>query len=625
MADKYDFSGWATKNDLLCSDGRTIRRDAFKDCDGMVVPLVWSHIHNDPDNVLGHALLKNEPEGVKTYCTFNNTPKAQTAKALVDHGDITNLSIYANKLKQKGGDVLHGVIREVSLVLSGANPGALIDFPSLEHGEDEETEAYIFTDEAIFIAHSEDFEEEELEEPEELSHEDKEEKDEDMADEAKNTNGGEKTVQDVFDSMTEEQKNVCYFMIGQALEDAGVDVDDEGEDMKHNVFDNDYERDDVLTHADQATILNMAKQPGMSFQTALNAYAAENGFEADSLQHDAVSSGFVQPGAGVTGYTVEALFPEYKDVRPGAPELITSDQGWIETVLSKVHKSPISRIRTQQVDIRNIDELRAKGYQKGKQKAQTGNFQLVRRTHDPQTIYVKSALHRDDIVDITDFDYVQYLYNIDKMNLNEELAMAIMLGDFRADNADDKISPAHIQPIWTDDELYTMHHDLDVAAMRESLQGTETGSYFGDNYVYAEALIEKLLYARETMKGTGTPDFYMTPHMLNVMLLARDRNGRRIFSSKAELASALNVGQIITAEQFANRIRTDSSNNQHKLLGICVNLSDYSLGATKGGEITHFTDFDIDFNQQKSLLETRCSGALTRVYSAVVIEEPYSA
>ena len=625
MAANYDFSGWATKNDLLCSDGRTIRKDAFKDCDGMVVPLVWSHIHNDPDNVLGHALLRNEPEGVRTYCTFNDTPRGRTAKALVEHGDITNLSIYANKLKQKGGDVLHGVIREVSLVLSGANPGAVIDFPSIEHSDDEETEAYIYTDEGIFIAHSENDESEEMPEEhseEELKHEDKEEKDEDMAD------NGEKTVQDVFDSMTEEQKNVCYFMIGQALEDAGVDVDDEGEeeeDMKHNVFDNDYERDDVLTHADQADILNLAKQPGMSFQTALNAYAADHGFEADSLQHDAVSSGFIQPGVGVTGYTVEALFPEYKDVRPGAPELITSDQGWIGTVLSKVHKSPISRIRTQQVDIRNIDTLRAKGYAKGKQKAQTGNFQLVRRTTDPQTIYVKSALHRDDIIDITDFDYVQYLYGIDKMNLNEELATAIMLGDARSDEAEDKIHPEHIRPIWTDDELFTIHVDLDVSAMREALQGTETGSYFGDNYVYAEALIEKLLYARENMKGTGTPDFYMTPHMLNVMLLARDRNGRRIFSSKAELASALNVGSIITAEQFANKIRTDGSNNQHKLLGICVNLADYSLGATKGGEITHFTDFDIDFNQQKSLLETRCSGALTRVYSAVVVEEPYTA
>lgn len=435
----------------------------------------------------------------------------------------------------------------------------------------------------------------------------------------------EKTVQDVFDELTEEQKNVVYFMIGQALEDAGVDVDDEGEDedMKHNVFDNDYDRSDVLTHADQAQILEMAKQPGMSFQTALETFASNNGLEGE-LMHDAVSvSGFQQPGAGVTGLTVEALFPEYKDVRPGAPELITNDQGWVGTVLGKVHKSPISRIRTSQVDIRNIDALRAKGYKKGEKKAIAGNFKVVRRTTDPQTVFVRSDLHRDDVVDITDFDYVQYLYNIDKMNLNEELAMAIMVGDRRDDESADKIFPEHIRPIWTDDELFTMHHDIDIEAMRETLQGTETGSYFGDNFVYAEALIEQVLYAREKFKGTGTPDFYMTPHMLNVMLLARDRNGHRIFSSKAELASALNVGQIVTAEQFADLDpRVDDENKKHKLLGLCVNLADYSLGATKGGEITHFTDFDLDFNLLKSLLETRCSGALTRVYSAIAIEEP---
>ena len=624
MRAKYDFSGWATKNDLKCSDGRTIRKNAFAEQNGQTVPLVWQHMHNDPLNVLGHALLENRDEGVYAYCTFNDTEGGKNAKILVEHGDVSALSIYANKLQQTGGNVMHGVIREVSLVLAGANPGALIDFPVLAHGEENETEAVIYTGEDIYLAHSEDFEEEEPEveeeaeeEPEEEKpeEEEKEEPKEDVKEEdpiehsdkeGEDMADSEKTVQDVFDSMTDEQKDVCYFMIGQALEDAGVEIDEEGEDeeMKHNVFDDEYERDDVLTHADQANILEMAKQPGMSFKTALDAFADQNGLEGE-LMHDALSSGFVQPGPGVTGLTVEALFPEYKDVRPGAPELITSDQGWISVVLNKVHKSPISRVRTSQVDIRGIDELRARGYKKGKEKQQTGNFQLVRRTHDPQTIYVKSALHRDDIIDITDFDYVQYLYNIDKMQLNEELAMAIMLGDFRSDEAEDKIQPAHIQPIWTDDELYTKHVDLDVAAMRESLQGTETGSYFGDNYVYAEALIEKLLYARETMKGTGTPDFYMTPHMLNVMLLARDRNGRRIFSSKAELASALNVGQIVTAEQFADRIRTDSNNAQHKLLGICVNLADYTVGATKGGEITHFTDFDIDFNQHKSLLEIR--------------------
>lgn len=383
--------------------------------------------------------------------------------------------------------------------------------------------------------------------------------------------------------------------------------------MKHNVFDQEQTNTDVLTHADQEDIVRLAKTSQVgSFQTALAMYADDN-----NLQHDAVSSGFVQTGDG----NVTLLFPEYKDVRPGAPELITNDQGWISVVMSKVHKSPISRIRTGQVDIRKIETLRAKGYQKGKEKKLTGNFKLVRRTTDPQTVYVKNALHRDDIIDITDFDYVQYLYGIDKMMLNEELATAIMLGDGRDDGDADKISPEHIRPIWLDDDLYTLHVDLDMAAARKELQGTNTGANFGENYILAEALINTVLYARENYKGSGTPDFFCTPHMLNVMLLARDMNGRRIYSSKAELASALNVGTIVTAEQFEGKTRTTSDNKTKKLLGIIVNLADYSLGATKGGEVTHFTQFDIDFNQEKSLLETRCSGALTRVYSAITIEE----
>jgi HK97 family phage prohead protease len=635
MRAKYDFSGWATKNDLKCSDGRTIRKNAFAEQDGQTVPLVWQHMHNDPLNVLGHALLENRDEGVYAYCTFNDTEGGKNAKILVEHGDVSALSIYANKLKQTGGNVMHGVIREVSLVLAGANPGALIDFPSLAHGEEDSSEAVIYTGEDIFLAHSEDFEEEneEQEEPEEEKEEAPEEVKEEEPLEHADKEGdemadSEKTVQDVFDELNEEQKNVVYFMIGQALEDAGVDVEDEGEeeDMKHNVFDNEYDRSDVLTHADQGDILNLAKQPGMTFQSALSAFAEQNGMEGE-LMHDAVSvSGFYQTPPTLGALTVDALFPEYKDVRPGAPELITNDQGWIGTVLSKVHKSPISRIRTGQVDIRKIDDLRARGYQKGNKKSITGNFQLVRRTTDPQTIYVKSQLHRDDIIDITDFDYVQYLYNIDRMNLNEELATAIMVGDGRSDESADKIFPEHIRPIWTDDELFTMHHDLDVEAMKETLQGEETGSFFGQNFILAEAFIEKVLYAREKFKGTGTPDCYMDPHMLNVMLLARDRNGHRIFSSKAELASALNVNSIVTAEQFADLApRKDGSNNYHKLLALIVNLADYSLGSTKGGEITHFTDFDIDFNLQKSLLETRCSGALTRVYSAIAIEQPAEA
>lgn len=384
--------------------------------------------------------------------------------------------------------------------------------------------------------------------------------------------------------------------------------------MKHNVFDRGQIDTDVLSHADQEVIISLAKSNQVgSFQTALQIYADEN-----NLQHDATSGGFVQTGDG----NVTLLFPEYKDVRPGAPELITNDQGWISVVMRKVHKSPISRIRTGQVDIRKIDSLRAKGYEKGKQKKQAGNFKLVRRTTDPQTVYVKNALHRDDIVDITDFDYVQYLYGIDKMMLNEELATAIMLGDGREDGDEGKISPDHIRPIWLDDDLYTLHVDLDVEGAKKELQGTNTDVSFGINYIMAEALINTVLYARENYKGTGTPDLFITPHMLNVMLLARDMNGRRIYSSKAELASALNVGEIVTAEQFEGKTRTTSDNKTKKLLCIIANLADYSLGATKGGEVTHFTQFDIDFNQEKSLLETRCSGALTRVYSAIAIEDP---
>ena len=606
--ENYDFSGWATRNDLLCGDGRTIRRNAFKDDDGATVPLVWNHQHNDPENVLGHALLENRDDGVYAYCTFNDTEAGQAAKTLVQHGDVRSLSIYANKLKQMGKDVIHGKIRELSLVLAGANPGAYIDFV-MAHGEDSEDGFIASYDEsAIVVCHSS---ETKAEEPT------KKEEDTKMAEDPKKTEDGEKTVQDVIDSMTEEQKTVMYAMVGQALEEAGVtdeEEDEEEKDMKHNVFDKDTEtQGNFLSHSDQEDILKMAKSTQVgSFQAALEIYADDN-----DLQHDAISSGFVQQGSG----NVYNLFPEYKEVRPGAPELITNDQGWISVVMNKVHKSPISRIRTSQVDIRNIDTLRAHGYTKGKQKKQTGNFSLVRRTTDPQTVYVKSALHRDDIIDITDFDYVQYLYNIDRMQLNEELATAIMLGDGREEGAEDKISAEHIRPIWLDDELYTIHVDIDTAALKAELQGTDTGTYFGKNFIEAESMVNTILYAREKYKGTGTPDLFITPHRLNMMLLARDRNGHRIYSSKAELASALNVGGIYTAEQFEGKVRTADESKKKKLHALICNLADYSLGATKGGEITHFTQFDIDFNQQKSLLETRCSGALTRVYSAIAIEE----
>lgn len=609
---KYDFGGWATRNDLQCADGRVIKKDAFKGQNGQTVPLVWMHNHADPANVLGLAHLENRDEGVYAFCEFNDTESGKTARELVKHGDVQSLSIFANQLKQAGHDVVHGIIREVSLVLAGANPGAFID-DVVMHG-DGETGIVIGYNEMIMgrLEHSAD----------ELDKKKEEEKIEpnDKSDNGEKKDDKVETIEDIFKSMNEKQQTAVFAMMAEFVDKENPKKEDDeskgGDDnMKHNVFDTD-KRDDksFLSHADQEEILKLAKTSQVgTFQSALEIYANEN-----ALQHDALASGFAQTGDG----NVTLLFPEYKDVRPGAPELITNDQGWITTVMNKVHKSPISRIRTRQADIRNIDTLRAKGYKKGKEKAQAGNFKLVRRTTDPQTVYIKDALNRDDIVDITDFDYVSYLYNIDRMMLNEELATAIMLGDGRDDGDEGKISPDHIRPIWLDDDLYTIHVDLDVAAAKKELQGTNTAANFGENYIIAEAMINTALYARENYKGTGTPDLFITPHMLNQMLLARDINGRRIYSSKAELATALNVGSINTAEQFEGKTRTTSDNNKKKkLVAIIANLADYSLGATKGGEVTHFTQFDIDFNQEKSLLETRCSGALTRVYSAIAIEE----
>lgn len=608
----YDFSGYATRNDLLCEDGRTIRKDAFKDNDGATVPLIWNHNHKDSQAVLGHALLENRKDGVYAYCTFNDTEEGEHAKQLVHNGDVRSLSIYANKLKQVGGDVIHGSIKELSLVLAGSNPGAYIDFV-MAHGEDEDDGLWANYDEnALVIYHSSEKESEENKMNKEELNQQKRRED--------NNEKKEKTIREVFNELTKEQQEVVYAFIGMALEDANKNENDDEEgdgNMKHNVFDNDERKQDYLSHSAQEDIIKLAKSSQVgSLQTALEIYADSNG-----LQHDALSGGFAQSGTG----NVTMLFPEYQEVRPGAPELITNDQDWISVVMSKVHKSPISRIRTSQVDIRNINDLRAKGYKKGKEKSLAGNFKLVRRTTDPQTVYVKNALHRDDIIDITDFDYVKYLYNIDRIMLNEELATAMMLGDGRDEGAEDKIAPDKIRPIWTDDDLYTIHVDLDIDKAKKELQGTGTGVSFGENYIYAEAIINTVLHARENYKGSGTPDFFMTPHMLNVMLLARDMNGRRIYSSKAELASALNVGNIYTAEQFEGKTRTTTDSKKKKILGIIVNLADYSLGATKGGEVTHFTQFDIEFNQEKSLLETRCSGALTRVYSAIAIEEDVTA
>jgi len=592
MGKNFDFSGWATKANLKCSDGRVISPGAFKDMDGATVPLVWGHNHSDPMCVLGNAVLEHRDEGMYTYGTFNDTEQGRNAKTLVEHGDVVALSICANKLEQDGDTVMHGIIREVSLVLAGANPGAFID-SVIMHGE-ESDEAIIYTGEELV-----------------LNHADEEKKgNKKMEDKKVTSNEDEKTVAEVFDTLTEEQKNVVYALIGMAMEDNennedGDDADDKGgNSMKHNVFDVE-ENNDVLTHADQEDIIALAKSNNVgSLRTAMRIFAEERG---DILEH------------GIN--SIETLFPEYKDVRPGAPELITRDQTWIDSVLGKAHKSPISRIRTRQADARGAD-IRAKGYQKTKEKGFIGNLNLLNRTTDPQTIYVKDKLERDDIVDITDFDVVDYQYRVMRMALNEELATAIMIGDGREAGDEQKIYETHVRPIWKDDELYTIHADVDIAAARAELQGTNTAANFGDNYVYAEAIIAAALYARENYKGSGSLDFYCTPHLLNVMLLARDLNGRRIYESKSDLAAALNVNTIHTVEQFEGKVRTDSKNKQKKLLGIFVNMTDYQIGSTKGGQITNFEDFDIDFNQYKYLMETRVSGALTKIQSAIVLEEP---
>lgn len=604
MKKKFDFSGWATRNNLKCSDGRVILQDAFKDNDGDTVPLVWNHQHNAPENIIGHALLENRDGGVYAYCSLNNTEQGELAKELVRNGDITALSIYANKLKQRGSNVLHGAIREVSLVLAGANPGAYIDSINLAHGEDsDDAEAIIYTGEDIFLAHSSEDDE-------------TTEKGKDNVANTDETKKSEKTVKDVFDEFTEEQKTVVYALIGQALEDAkgGNDNDDEEDErVKHNVFDTDEEyQGNYLSHSDEESIVRLAKSNGVgSLQAAIEMYAEDT----MGLQH------------GFDAEDLEYLFPEYKDVKPGAPELITRDQGWVTAVMNGVHKSPISRIRTKQMDIRDLDGtagLRGKGYKKGDQKIAPGNPKLLKRTTDPQTVYRKDALHRDDIVDITDFDVVEYQYGIMRQNLNEEIATAIMIGDGRDDGDDNKISEEHIRSIWHDDDLYTIHKDVDIAGMKQELQGTNTSANFGDNYIYAEAIIQSALYARENFKGSGKPDFYCNPHLVNVMLLARDLNGRRIYQNVSELATALNVGTIHTCEQFAGKTRSVTVNGlvrTKKLLGIFVNLADYQVGSTKGGEITRFNQFDIDFNQEKYLIETRLSGALTKVYSAIALEE----
>lgn len=631
--ERYDFSGYATRNDLLCADGRTIRKDAFKHNDGQTVPLVWNHNHNDPDNILGNAKLENRDDGVYAYCTFNNSESGLAAKEAVRHGDVRALSIYANKLKQVGGDVLHGMIREVSIVMAGANSGAFIDSVMM-HGEDTEEGLIIGYDENIMMHHYTESEveaavktpveteaEPETKTEETLQHaEEKKEEKETMADTKETkvenkTENKEKTVKDVFDTLNEEQKTVVYALIGQALKDAGASDKEnvkhsEGgnDEMYHNVFDRDEEmKGNVLSHADEAEILNNARAVG-SLKKAIEMWGN------DHLQH-----GF----GAEDGEKIDILFTDLKNVPAGAPTLLERDMDWVAHVMAKATKNPVPRVRTRQIDARAA-EITAKAHTKGEQKTAMANVKLLKRETNPQTVYVKDALHRDDIIDI-DFDAVAYMRNIMKHTLEETIALAALVGDHRNSEAD-KISDQNIRPIWTDEEVYTIHETVDVADMKTKLQGTNTAANFGDEFVYSEAIIAALMNARIKYRGKGAADFYCTPELLNKMLMARDMNGRRIYDSAADLCKVLNVAHIYDVDQFNGLpAREDSEGKSYKLLGIFVNMNNYQFGCAKGGEVTSFEDFDIDYNQYKYLMETRLSGALIDPYSAIVLEEAVAA
>lgn len=556
---KYDFSGWATKNNLRCSDGRTILRDAFKHNDGQTVPLVWNHQHNDPLNVLGHALLENRESGVYAYCKFNETEAGKNAKMLVEHGDVTALSIYANQLKQKGGNVEHGVIREVSLVLAGANPGAFID-SILRHGEASDEEGVIYTGENIELAHAEEKKEEEKK----------------MAD------NKERTVQDVIDEMTDEQKNVLYALVGQALEGANVKHSDENggdDEMKHNVFESENIQgvnDNELTHSEMQAILKDAKRYGSLRESCLQ----------HGIEH------IDEPGY---------LFPEFKNLNR-EPDFVGRDMGWVGKVMSGVHRTPFSRIKSLQADIREED-ARALGYFKGNLKKEEV-FTLLKRTTDPQTVYKKQKLHRDDVLDITDFDVVAFVKKEMRMMLEEEIARAILIGDGRLPDSDDKIQDAHIRSIANEEELYCIKYDVKPKEATAEAKAKE--------------MIRSALRARKDYKGSGEPTLFCSESVLTEMLLLEDNNGRIIYDSVAKLATAMRVKEIVTVPVMEGAQNKDKTKN---VLGIIVNLRDYNVGADKGGAVSMFEDFDIDYNAQKYLIETRCSGALIKPFSAIVLQE----
>ena len=572
--ERFDFSGWATRNNLKCSDGRTIRKDAFKDNNGQKVPLVWNHQHNEPFNILGHALLENREEGVYAYCTFNDTEAGQNAKQLVEHGDVSALSIYANQLKQHGGDVIHGSIREVSLVLAGANPGAFID-SIICHGEESEEEAIIYTGEDISLSHADNEEikeEKPMEDPKKV--------------ENKTDN---KTVKDVFDTLTEEQKTVVYALIGQALESAGKTDDDDNDEyddeednnMKHNVFDQDeMMQGNALSHSDMEEIFSDAKRTG-SLKEAFLAHNATYGIDQ-----------------------IDTLFPEPKTMNT-PPEFIKRDTNWVAGVINGVHHTPFSRIKSMFANITE-DEARAKGYIKGNLKKEEV-FTLLKRTTTPTTIYKKQKLDRDDIIDITDFDVVAWIKSEMRMMLDEEIARAILVGDGRLTSDDDHINETNIRPIWKDDDLYTIKTKITVDA-----SATDDDK--------AKAVIKAAVKSRKNYKGSGNPVLYTTEDFLTNCLLLEDTQGYRLYKSEQDVATAMRVSRIVTVPVMENLSRTDSESKTRNLVGIIVNLNDYNVGADKGGAVNMFDDFDIDYNQQKYLMETRCSGALIKPYSAIALE-----
>lgn len=573
MNKDYDFSGWATKNNLLCSDGRTILKDAFKNDDGVTVPLVWNHQHNDPSNILGHALLENRDEGVYAYCKFNDSEPGKNAKLLVENGDISALSIYANQLKQQGGNVLHGAIREVSLVLAGANPGAFID-SVISHSEDVDDEAIIYTGENICLAHAE----KQMEEITKVMEEKKEMAPETKTEEPKKEEPKkEKTVQDIFDTLNEEQKKVVYALIGQVIEEAenksSKDIEGGKKEMKHNVFENDKEnQENVLQHSDVQAIFADAKRYGS--------------LKDSVLQH------------GITN--IDYLFPEAKDVN-AAPEFIKRDMGWVEKVMRSVHHTPFSRIRSTFANITEED-ARAKGYIKGKLKKDEV-FSLLKRSTSPTTVYKKQKLDRDDVVDITDFDVVAWLKSEMRMMLDEELARAFLIGDGRISSSDDKINEQNIRPIYNDDDLYTVKAVIEVAQNATAEEKTK-------------AFIKSVIKNRKEYKGTGSPTLYTTEDVVSDCLLLEDANGRFIYDNIDKLKNVLRVADIVTVPVMEGA----KGKNQGDLLAILVNLADYNVGADKGGAVNMFDDFDIDYNAQKYLIETRCSGALVKPYSAIAFE-----